>query len=151
MVESGRFSVAELDRIRGRLHHLTVVSISPFGRRGPWADRPATEFTLQALCGSTANRGTKDREPLHAGGRLGEWIGGVYAAVGALAGLRTARASGAGEHVDVALLECMAITMGGYGTAQRQHERQGPRRGRPAAWRPRRSSRRPTATSASAR
>jgi len=116
MVESGRFSVAELDRIRGSFAHLTVVSISPFGRRGPWAERPATEFTLQALCGSTANRGTKDREPIHAGGRLGEWIGGVYAAVAALAGLRAVRSSGAGEHVDVALLECMAITMGGYVT-----------------------------------
>jgi crotonobetainyl-CoA:carnitine CoA-transferase CaiB-like acyl-CoA transferase len=115
VVESGRLSNGDLDRIRSEFHHLSVVSISPFGRTGPWAHRPATEFTLQALCGSTANRGTKDREPLHAGGRLGEWIGGVYAAVGALAGLRTARSSGGSEHVDVSMLECMAITMGGYG------------------------------------
>ena len=116
LVESGRLSDADLSRIRGAFEGLTVVSISPFGRHGPWADRPATEFTLQALCGSTANRGTTDREPLHAGGRLGEWIGGVYGAVGAIAGLRTSRSSGTGEYVDVALLECMAITMGGYGT-----------------------------------
>ena len=116
VVESGRLSEADLVGIRESGGGLTVVSISPFGRRGPWAERPATEFTLQALCGSTANRGTREREPLHAGGRLGEWIGGVYGAVGALAGLRTARSSGVGEHVDVSLLECMAITMGGYGS-----------------------------------
>src|ERR1019366_3760930 len=86
-VESGRRTDGDLHRIRGAFSRLTVVSISPFGRIGPWSDRPATEFTLQALCGSTANRGTKAREPLHAGGRLGEWIGGVYAAGGAPAGL----------------------------------------------------------------
>ena len=33
---------------------LVVVSITPFGCDGPWAGRPATEFTLQAACGSTA-------------------------------------------------------------------------------------------------
>ncbi len=36
---------------------LSLVSISPFGRSGPWSNRPATEFTLQACCGSTAARG----------------------------------------------------------------------------------------------
>jgi crotonobetainyl-CoA:carnitine CoA-transferase CaiB-like acyl-CoA transferase len=87
-----------------------VVSITPFGRAGGWMGRPATEFTLQALCGSTASRGTRDREPLHAGGRLGEWIAGAYTAVAALAALE----GGRGEHVDVSMLECMAITLGGY-------------------------------------
>ncbi|MGO9068712.1 CoA transferase, partial [Mycobacterium sp.] len=28
--------------------HLTVTSITPFGLEGPWRDRAATEFTLQA-------------------------------------------------------------------------------------------------------
>ena len=41
------------------------------------AERPATEFTLQAWCGSTAARGTPDRPPIAAGGRLGEWLGGA--------------------------------------------------------------------------
>jgi crotonobetainyl-CoA:carnitine CoA-transferase CaiB-like acyl-CoA transferase len=27
---------------------LVVVTITPFGSHGPWADRPSTEFTLQA-------------------------------------------------------------------------------------------------------
>jgi crotonobetainyl-CoA:carnitine CoA-transferase CaiB-like acyl-CoA transferase len=67
-----------------RQPRLTWVSISPFGRGGPWSQRAATEFTLQALCGSTAARGTPDRPPIAAGGRLGEWLGGTYAAVAAL-------------------------------------------------------------------
>jgi crotonobetainyl-CoA:carnitine CoA-transferase CaiB-like acyl-CoA transferase len=93
-----------------------VVSISPFGLDGPWAGRPATEFTLQAWCGSTGNRGMPADPPLSAGGRLGEYIGGSYAAVAALAALRVARATGTGEHVDLALLDCMCLTMNTYTT-----------------------------------
>ena len=37
---------------------LVVVTITPFGRHGPWVGRPWTEFTLQAACGSIGNRGS---------------------------------------------------------------------------------------------
>jgi crotonobetainyl-CoA:carnitine CoA-transferase CaiB-like acyl-CoA transferase len=90
---------------------LVVVTITPFGSDGPWAGRPATEFTLQAACGSTATRGLPENPPLAAGGRLGEWLAGTYAALGAVAALRSARQSGRGEHVDVALLDCMTVAM----------------------------------------
>jgi crotonobetainyl-CoA:carnitine CoA-transferase CaiB-like acyl-CoA transferase len=90
---------------------LVIVTVTPFGCTGPWAGRPATEFTIQASCGSTGFRGMPDQPPLAAGGRLGEWIAGTYAAVGALAALREAERSGHGEHVDVALLDSMSVTM----------------------------------------
>ena len=100
---------AQAGRARG--HATSWISLTPFGRGGPWTERPATEFTLQAACGSTASRGSMDRPPIAAGGRLGEWLGGAYAAVAALtahhAGLRT----GIGRHVDVSLFEVMALTM----------------------------------------
>ena len=89
----------------------SIVSISPFGRGGPWSNRPATEFTLQAWSGSTAARGTMDRPPIAAGGRLGEFLGGTYAAVAALTAYHGARRSGRGEHVDLSLFEVMALTM----------------------------------------
>src|SRR5436305_3546849 len=90
---------------------LVVVTITPFGCTGPWSGRPATEFTLQAACGSTATRGLPENPPLAAGGRLGEWLAGTYAATGAVAALRSAQRSGVGEHVDVAMLDCMAVAM----------------------------------------
>ncbi len=93
---------------------LVVVTITPFGRNGPWVGRPWTEFTLQAACGSTGNRGLPERPPLAAGGRIGEWVGGTYAALAALAAWREARRSGRGEDVDVALLDSMALTMTTY-------------------------------------
>ena len=93
---------------------LVVVTITPFGCNGPWAGRPSTEFTLQAACGSIGQRGLPEQPPLSAGGRLGEWISGTYAALGAIAALREASRSGHGELVDVAMLDCMAVTMVTY-------------------------------------
>jgi crotonobetainyl-CoA:carnitine CoA-transferase CaiB-like acyl-CoA transferase len=94
----------------------SLVSVSWFGRSGPWADRPATEFTLQAWGGSTALRGTRDRPPLAAQGRLGEWLGAGYAAIGALAAVETARRTGRGRHVDVSLLEVVHLSMAPFAT-----------------------------------
>ena len=93
---------------------LVVVTITPFGANGPWADHPYTEFTLQAACGSIGQRGLPEQPPLSAGGRLGEWTTGTYAALGAIAALREAFRSGQGELVDVAMLDCMAVTMVTY-------------------------------------
>ena len=93
---------------------LVVVTITPFGCDGPWAERPSTEFTLQAACGSTGQRGLPEQPPLAAGGRIGEWVTGTYAALGAVAAYREARRCGQGEHVDVAMLDCMAVTMVTY-------------------------------------
>lgn len=93
---------------------LVIVTVTPFGCEGPWVDMPATEFTLQAWCGSTASRGRPENPPFAAGGRLGEWVTGTYAAVAALAALRSAAMSGRGEHVDVALLDCMTVAMTTY-------------------------------------
>jgi crotonobetainyl-CoA:carnitine CoA-transferase CaiB-like acyl-CoA transferase len=93
---------------------LVVVTITPFGCDGPWTGRPSTEFTLQAACGSIGQRGLPEQPPLSAGGRLGEWTSGTYAALGAIAALREAFRSGHGELVDVAMLDCMAVTMVTY-------------------------------------
>lgn len=93
---------------------LTVVSISPFGLDGPDASRPATEFTLQASVGSIAYRGLPDRDPVYAGGRIGEWATGAFAAVGALSALLSARRTGRGQHVDVSIFETMVLCLTVY-------------------------------------
>jgi crotonobetainyl-CoA:carnitine CoA-transferase CaiB-like acyl-CoA transferase len=105
---------AAIDAVRAEHPALVVVSISDFGLDGPWAGRPATEFTLQAWCGSTGGRGLPDRFPLAAGGRLGEWLAGGFAAVATLAAVRDARRCGRGAHVDLAILDAMAVTMVAY-------------------------------------
>lgn len=100
----------DVEAVRAEHPHLVVVTVTPYGLDGPWAGRPATELTLQAACGSTGSRGDPARRPVAAGGRIGEWVSGTYAALATVAALRLGR----GEHVDVAMLDCMAVTMTTY-------------------------------------
>ncbi|HWF14643.1 MAG TPA: CoA transferase [Acidimicrobiales bacterium] len=110
------YSPEEASALREAHRHLVVVCISPFGMEGPWTGRPATEFTLQATCGSTGGRGDPTAPPLAAGGRLGEWITGTYAALATIAALGVRETSGTrtGRLVDVAMLDCMAVTLVTY-------------------------------------
>ena len=93
---------------------LVVVSITPYGLGGPWAGRRANEFTLQAESGSIAMRAVMGQEPFQAGGRIGEWAAGTYAAVAALPAVLRARATGQGEHVDLSILETANFVFTNY-------------------------------------
>jgi len=96
--------------------HLTVTAITHFGLEGPWSDRAATEFTLQAWCGGAIGLGRGDpaRAPSFVGGQVGEWLSGAYAAVGTMASRRRARTTGTGEIVDVSMLEALAMCLTYY-------------------------------------
>jgi crotonobetainyl-CoA:carnitine CoA-transferase CaiB-like acyl-CoA transferase len=100
--------------ILGRHPHLTVTAITPFGLDGPWGDKPATEFTLQAWSGAVVGlaRGRPDRAPVFVGGQIGEWVAGVFGAIGTLAASR--RTEPGGELVDVSMLEALAMTLTYY-------------------------------------
>lgn len=105
VAESGEFSPAALADAYG---DLTVTAITPFGLAGPWADKPATEFTVQAWSGGVIGlgRGAQDRAPLHVAGQIGEWLTGAYAAAGTMA-----VASGL---VDVSMLEVEILCLTYY-------------------------------------
>jgi len=96
--------------------HLAVAAITPFGLDGSWRDRPATEFTLQAWSGGIVGlgRGAPDRAPVHVGGQVGEWLSGAYAAVGLQAALAAARHTGAGQLIDLSMLEVAVLCLTYY-------------------------------------
>lgn len=104
----------DVPALRSERPERTLLSITPWGRTGPWADRPASEFTLQAESGSIGVRGLPGREPFQAGGRITEWVGGTFAAVAALAAVRASHQTGRGQHVDFSLLEVMHIASTNY-------------------------------------
>jgi crotonobetainyl-CoA:carnitine CoA-transferase CaiB-like acyl-CoA transferase len=93
---------------------LVLLSITPWGRSGPYAGRPESDLVIQAEAGAIGCRGLPGGVPFQAGGRTTEWIGGTFAAVAALAALRRARATGHGEHVDFSLLEVMNVAASTY-------------------------------------
>lgn len=104
----------DFETLRERNPKLSLVSISSYGTTGPYAERPATGFTLEAAVGSTAYRGLPERGPVAAGGRIAEYTSGAATAVAAIAAWLSARASGVGLHADVSMLEAMALCMTTY-------------------------------------
>jgi crotonobetainyl-CoA:carnitine CoA-transferase CaiB-like acyl-CoA transferase len=86
-----------------------VVTVSDFGWSGPWAERAATEFTLQAWSGLTGFRGDPAGPPISIGGELGEYMGGAFAAFGALGLRRRVRRGGPGGHLDLSMLEAITL------------------------------------------
>jgi crotonobetainyl-CoA:carnitine CoA-transferase CaiB-like acyl-CoA transferase len=91
--------------------HLVVTALTPFGLDGPWQDRAATEFTLQAWSGGTMGlgRGSQDRAPVHVGGHAGDWLAGAYASAMTLAAL-----PGGGRLVDLSMLEAQIMGLTYY-------------------------------------
>jgi CoA:oxalate CoA-transferase len=52
--------------------------------------------------------GTRDREPLHSNSSQAEYNAGLYGFVGTMTALHARRLTGRGQHVDIAVMECMA-------------------------------------------
>ncbi|OBB93079.1 CaiB/BaiF CoA-transferase family protein [Mycobacterium sp. 852002-40037_SCH5390672] len=102
--------------ILGRHPHLTVTSITPFGLEGPWRDRAATEFTLQAWSGGIVGlgRGEQERPPVFVGGQVGEYLAGVYASAATLASRWRRIDGGAGELLDLSMLETQILCLTYY-------------------------------------
>jgi crotonobetainyl-CoA:carnitine CoA-transferase CaiB-like acyl-CoA transferase len=96
--------------------HLLVASITPFGLEGPWCDRPATEFTLQAWSGGIVGlgRGSADRAPVFVGGQVGDYLAGAYASAATLASRLRQIETGAGELLDLSMLEAQILGLTYY-------------------------------------
>ena len=115
LVESVGPGKLDHDEFRRRNPSLVIVTLSPYGYSGPYSDRPATEFTVQAESGSMSRRGLPTQPPYQVGGRMFEWLLGTYAAVGALAALLRAGETGQGESIDCSLMEVCDLGGGVYG------------------------------------
>lgn len=113
-LESDTGEKLDVDTLREEHPSLVVLSITPYGRIGPWAGRRATEFTIQAECGSLGMRGVMGNEPYQAGGRITEWSAGTYGAVAALPAVLHARATGRGERIDLSMLEAGNLVFTNY-------------------------------------
>jgi crotonobetainyl-CoA:carnitine CoA-transferase CaiB-like acyl-CoA transferase len=95
------------DALHAAHPHLIVAAITPFGLRGPWSGRAATEFTLQAWSGGIVGlgRGAPDRAPVYVGGQVGDYLSGSYASAAILASRMRVLGGGGGELIDLSMLE----------------------------------------------
>lgn len=102
--------VGEPGRAPAPVEPLVTVSITPVGHGGPDDGLALSEEVLQARSGSLSSHGHAHLPPLTVGGRLGEYIVGAFAALGAATAWTRASRTGVPETVDASLLEAMQMT-----------------------------------------
>lgn len=80
-------------------------SLSGFGRSGPYARRPAYDYTIQALTGVMSVTGEPGQVPGKAGISYIDHSGGLAAALAVCAALYERESTGHGRFVDLSLLD----------------------------------------------
>jgi crotonobetainyl-CoA:carnitine CoA-transferase CaiB-like acyl-CoA transferase len=91
---------------------LIYCAISGFGQDGPLKENPAYDQIIQGLSGVMSITGDTQSAPLRAGFPLADTIGGITAAFAVAAALLRRERSGAGECIDVSMLEATLAAMG---------------------------------------
>jgi len=83
-------------------------SISSFGHTGPDKDLPGFDLILQARGGAMSITGEPGRPPVRMGIPTGDLAGAMSAAYAVLAALYSREKTGAGQKIDISLLDCQA-------------------------------------------
>lgn len=84
---------------------LVYVGLTGFGQTGPYAKRSAFDQIAQAMSGMMYLTGFPGSAPLKAGISVSDYGAGLYCALGAVLALYHRRTTGAGQAVDVSLLD----------------------------------------------
>lgn len=96
------------EALRVRHPALIVISLSPFGRTGPFRNWKGGELCAESFGGLAYVTGLPDRPPLKLAGNVYEFATAVQGFNGGMAALRTRRLDGAGRVVDVSAAESVA-------------------------------------------
>jgi glutaryl-CoA transferase len=83
---------------------LVYCSITGFGQTGPFSSRPGYDLVFQAMSGLMSVTGGEGT-PQRVGFVVSDFIGGMYASISILAALQHRAVSGAGQHIDISLLD----------------------------------------------
>lgn len=93
--------------LKGLHPSLVVTSLTHFGPTGRWRDWEGSEIADWAMGGYMYFGGHPEREPLMIPCDQAAFHAGVQAAIGSLAALRWAKATGQGQRVEVSALEAL--------------------------------------------
>jgi len=103
------------DDLKERRPDLIYCSISGFGQTGPEAARPGYDLMAQARGGVMSITGQPDGPPTKVGVAVADIVCGLYAACAILAALRHRERSGAGQHIDLGLLDTQVAWLANQG------------------------------------
>jgi formyl-CoA transferase len=99
---------------------LVYCSITGFGQDGPYAHRAGYDFLIQGMGGLMSVTGERDElpggGPQKAGVALTDLMTGMYATVAILAALTHRDRTGAGQHIDMSLLDTQVAMLANVGS-----------------------------------
>jgi crotonobetainyl-CoA:carnitine CoA-transferase CaiB-like acyl-CoA transferase len=100
---------------------LVYCSITGFGQTGPYRTRAGYDSIIQAMGGLMSITGEPDGSPgggpQRSGAPMIDIMTGLYASTAILAALRHRDTSGAGQHIDLGLLDVMVSSLSYFGVA----------------------------------
>jgi len=94
------------EALHARMPRLVYASVSGFGQTGPDALKPAYDIIVQAMGGIMSITGHPGTPPTRVGTSLGDITAGLFTVIGIQSALMARAATGLGQHVDVAMLDC---------------------------------------------
>ncbi len=120
------FSPERLKEINPSLIHC---NINGFGLDGPYADRPAFDFIVQAMSGFMSCNGRADEPPMRSGVPIADLVCGLYAALGIAAALHGREASPQGRTLSVSMLSSLMNMLSFHATNYLNSGQPAPRTG----------------------
>jgi crotonobetainyl-CoA:carnitine CoA-transferase CaiB-like acyl-CoA transferase len=101
----------DFDELRAVSERLIVLSITPFGLDGPWADWLSSDLVGLALGSPLNSCGYDDHSipPIRPGGDQGYQSAASFALIGLLLALVERQHTGRGQLVDVGMHDCLAV------------------------------------------
>jgi crotonobetainyl-CoA:carnitine CoA-transferase CaiB-like acyl-CoA transferase len=99
---------------------LVIARVTAFGQVGPWSSRPGFGSLAEAMSGFAAVTGEPDGPPTLPPFGLADGITALATAYAVMVALRERDRSGAGQVVDLAIIEPILMMLGGQITAYQQ-------------------------------
>ncbi|NCB38628.1 MAG: CoA transferase [Erysipelotrichia bacterium] len=90
---------------------LVYCASSGFGQTGPYSARPAYDLIIQGMGGLMSITGPDSSHPTKVGSSIADIFAGVFSVIGILSALYSRNATGKGQMVDVAMLDCMVAIL----------------------------------------
>jgi crotonobetainyl-CoA:carnitine CoA-transferase CaiB-like acyl-CoA transferase len=100
----GRLGIG-YEAVRARNPRIVYCSVSGFGQDGPYRDRAAMDLIVQAESGMISLTGEPGGGPVRAGVSIADMQAGFNATIGILMALHARQRTGAGQYLDVSMLE----------------------------------------------
>ena len=97
--------------LKDRNPRLVYCSVTGFGQDGPYASMRGYDFMIQGLSGIMDITGAEDGAPQKVGVAVADLFTALYGVIGIQAALAQRATTGRGQHVDMALFDCMTAVL----------------------------------------